>query len=110
MKISQVMSKKVIVCEGDFRVFRTLGEVSEALDVSPSAVSMALGDGRLVRGLRMRWADRVFLVRSDGRWVVCIEDSRGRMVEMDGGGVIGRRKVEAVKDITAAFYYSKEIW
>lgn len=104
------MVKRVIVCEGDFRVFRTLEEVSEALDVSPTAVSMALGDGRTVRGLRMRWANRVFLVRSEGRWVVCVMDSRDRMVDMDGGAVIGKRKIEAVKDITATFYFSKEIW
>lgn len=102
------MSKKVIVCEGSFRVFGTLSEVSNEVGLSQGEISRALDDGRMVRGLRMRWADRVFavLIRNVG-WRICMKDARDRFV-CDGQRVKAR-DVQEVKELTGLwYYYNKE--
>lgn len=106
------MGKKVIVCDGNFRVYRTLSELSGEVGVSPGELSRALDDGRPVFGRRMRWAERVFAVRVLGvGWTVCVRDSRGRLVLLgDPDRRIRMRDVEEVKDVTAVWYYGREEW
>ena len=105
------MGKKVIMCEAGKRLYRTLEEASEDFVLSPGEISRRISSCEPVLGGRARWADRVFAVRlKDGRFVICIRDSRNRLVTLDGKEKLRNRDVVEVRDITVAWYYPKEEW
>lgn len=104
------MAKKVIIVNsGENRVFETLEEASREVGVNPSTLSRAINEAGEYRGMRLRYGDRVFVLRLKGRmdWVVATENSRrtGYIVVGDPARKLSKREVAAVKDITASWYY-----
>lgn len=106
------MSKKVIVCEAGKRVYETLEEASEVLGVSPSTISRAIERTGEVNGVRARWADRVYIVKlKRGEWhVAMLNQGGGAYILLNDGSKIKKAAVAEVKDITVAWYFSKEKW
>lgn len=104
------MSKKVLVFDMKLPVYRTLEDAAKEFDVSPGLISMAANGCKDVCGVRVRWADRVFVLQmKDGSYVVAVKDQRGRkFLDLHGMTPVRKRDIERVKDITASWYFSKE--
>lgn len=101
------MSKRVIVRLDGKGVYGTLEEAGEALGVQPSNVSRAITETGKVRGVPLKWVDRVFAVRTrDDRWTVAVMNNRNSAylpVSQVEPKVMARDVVE-VKDLTAVWY------
>lgn len=108
--LHHIMSKKVLVFDGKMPVYRTLEDASADFGVSAGAISMAANGCKEVCGMRVRWADRVYVVRlKDRRHVLAVKDQHGRsFLCIDGLWKIGKRDIDWVRDITASWYYPKE--
>lgn len=101
------MGKRVLVSAGKIRVYGGLEEAAEALGVTPVAVSKAVKDRRECQGVRLRWAERVYAVKTmDGVWHIAgmSSDNRKYVLLDDMGGHIRKSDVERVKEITAGWH------
>ncbi|MBO7510004.1 MAG: hypothetical protein J6T35_02370 [Bacteroidales bacterium] len=101
------MSKRVLVDTVGRRVFRDLEEAAEALGVTAVAVSKAVKDQRECQGARLRWAERVYAVKTfGGNWyVVGMSGDNRRYVRLDElGGYVKKSDVAIVKELTVAWY------
>ncbi len=101
------MGKRVLVSAGKIRVFVGLEEAAEALGVTPVAVSKAIKEDRECQGVRLRWAERVYAVKTkDGVWHIAgmSSDNRKYVLLDDMGGHIRKSDVEREKEITAGWH------
>ena len=100
--------KSVLIVRGKYDVYSGLEEAAQALGVTPVAVSLAVKDHRPIKGVELRWAERIFAVylRGSGEWRIATRRNGNRgWLPIDGRGAVPARDVERVKDITAAWYY-----
>ena len=101
------MGKRVLISTGSVRVFGGLEEAAGALGVTPVAVSKAIKEDRECQGVRLRWAERVYAVKTkDGVWHLAgmSSDNRRYVLLDDMGGTVKKSDVEKVKDITAGWH------
>lgn len=107
------MSKQVIVCEAGNRVYETLQEASEFFGVSPSTLSKAISDFGQINGVRIRWAQRMYALKlRSGEWVFGVLSSTNKSYLLISGSQdrVTERGIVEKKDLTAAWYFSKEKW
>lgn len=100
--------KRVIVSDFGARVYASLSEAAEAIGVSCTAVTLAIRDGRTVKGTRVRWAERIFAVLDgEGEWRVCSVSSDNKRYVPLGENKRGFSVADAksVKEITASWYF-----
>ena len=96
-----------MISTGGVRVFGGLEEAAGALGVTPVAVSKAIKEGRECCGVLLKWAERVFAVKTkDGVWHIAgmSSDNRRYVLLDDSGGSVKKSDVEKVKDITAGWH------
>lgn len=101
------MSKRVLVDTVGNRVFRDLDEAADALGVTSVAVSKAVKEQRECRGAKLRWAERVYAVKTfGGSWhVVGMSGDNRKYVKLDElGGYVKKSDVALVKELTLAWY------
>ena len=101
------MSKRILLSMRDFRMFSGLDEASEALGVTPVAVSKAVKECRECQGALLRWVERMYAVKvKGGGWVVAglSGDNRRYVAPGDMPVIIKRSDVEKVKEITPCWY------
>lgn len=103
------MAKQVIVSDGERKIFATLAEAAAWFGVTPSGLSRAIYEKGMVKGVRVRYAQRVFAVkvRSDGRWVIAQMNIRNtHYVPLNPGEPqVKLRDAEDVKELTASWYF-----
>ena len=101
------MSKQVLVCREDFRVFGGLQEASESLGVTPVTVSRAVKDCRECKGVVMRWAERIYAAKlKSGEWRVVAELGSGRGYKTldDRMERIAKADVVSRRELTESWY------
>lgn len=88
-------------------MFSGLEEAADALGRTQVAVSRAVKEGRECQGVRLKWAERVYAVKTkDGVWHIAgmSSDNRRYVLLDDSGGTVKKSDVEKVKDITAGWH------
>lgn len=88
-------------------VYETLEEASSALGMDPANISRAVSGTGKVKGVPIKWADRVYAIRKkDGDWRVAVLNNRNTAylpVSQMGERILARDVAE-VKDLTASWY------
>lgn len=99
--------KKVLVRLDGSGYYETLEDAAVDLGMTPGNVSRAVTENGMAKGVRMRWVDRVFAVRTrDAEWRICVMGARNdkyipmRQVER----AIPKKDVVEVKELTAAWH------
>lgn len=88
-------------------MFSSLEEAADALGRTQAAVSRAVKEGLECCGVLLRWAERVYAVKTkDGVWHLAgmSGDNRRYVLLDDLGGTVKKSDVEKVKDITAGWH------
>ena len=101
------MSKQVLVRLDGLGVYEGLEEAAAALQVAPASVSRAIRDSGAIRGVQLKWVDRVYAVKEKGGdWKVVVMNSRNTayLPVSQVGPAIKPRMVEAKKDLTQVWY------
>lgn len=105
------MSKKVLVRLDGEGFYGTLESASEAFGMTPGNISRAVSETGKVRGVPVRWADRVYAVKEKGGdWRVMVLNSRNTAylpVSQVGNRVLVR-DVEEKKELTLAWYLQSD--
>ena len=102
------MAKQVIVAPG--HVFENLEEAAGFFECNIGTVSRAIRDVRPLKGLLVRYANRVYVIKMKGaeEWIAAVLDSSGRRYITIGQSLrkVQKKDVAGVKDITACWYFT----
>lgn len=105
------MSKTVLVRLDGQGVYETLEEASKVFDMASGNISRAVSESGKVKGVKVRWAERVWAVREkrSGRWVVAILNARNTWYVplCQSEPRIKAGDVDMVKDLTRVWYADK---
>ena len=102
------MAKRVIISKAG--VFTTLEEAAEHFGVTVATVCRAMKDGKMLDGIELKYAERVFAIRLvSGEWTVAMRDSRNySYVKLDQSiRKVSRKDVDMEIDITLGWYFGE---